>query len=94
MEYVEALMKLDALETLRRGGASDMAAFDSTHASLFLTKAHNEKELNKVKGKLSNIEVMKQIPIGGRWTRGSQGYNKGLTMLKERKLTRYVLCCE
>jgi hypothetical protein len=87
VDYVETIMRKDALEMLRRDQAVDMAAFDSAGASLFLTKAYNEKEKMKLVSKLVSIETDRGLV--SRWSRDSPLFKAGLGKLRDRKMIRY-----
>ena len=85
-EYVEALMRMDALVALRRDKAANLAAVDSAAASLFLVKASSEKEWQKLVAKLASIE--NRHAILSRWARNSAPYMAGLEMLRDQRVAR------
>ena len=82
-------MRMDALLTLRRDKAADLAALDSAAASLFMVKASNEKEWQKLVAKLASIEDgPHRSDIPNRWGRGSVPYKAGLEMLRDQRVAR------
>ena len=90
VEYVESSMLVDAFNSLRNNQGVGIAAVDSASASLFLTKAYNEKEFLKLKAKITKIETS-HPEIGARWTSADQGYKDALEKLRAHRLTTWVM---
>ena len=86
VEYVETLMAVDAFQSLRGDQGVKIAAVDSASASLFLTKAYNEKERLKLVSKLTRIET--EHAIHERWTRQAEEYAEALGKLRDLRVTK------
>ena len=84
-DYVELISKTAELRRLQRAGAG-LATIDSAMASLLMVRAYSKKDMDKIEGLISRLEV--DHGIRERWRLDQPDFKAGFEILRKRSISR------